>query len=51
MHLVSDIKIIEIGTNIKIKITVNGIDFYSFKNFETKEQAKDFLKEHGVKNS
>ena len=43
------IELIEIDVGIEIKITVNGINFYTNRNFETEEEAREYLKEHGVK--
>ena len=45
------IKLVEMGVNIEIRITINGINFYTQKGFETKEEARQFLKEHGFENS
>ena len=43
------IELVEIGVGIEIKLTVNGINFYTNRNFETEEEARDYLKEHGLK--
>lgn len=43
------IELVEIGVGIEIKITVNGINFYSNRNFETEEEAREYLKEHELK--
>lgn len=43
------IELVEIGVGIEIKITVNGINFYTNRNFETEEEAREYLKEHGLK--
>lgn len=45
------IKIIEIGVDIEIKLTVNGINFYTHEKFETEKKARKFLDEHGLKES
>lgn len=43
-----EIKLVEIGVDIEIRITINGIRFYTNKGFETEEEAMGFLKEHGM---
>jgi hypothetical protein len=43
-----EIKIVEIGVQIEIRITVNGVRFYTHENFETEEEARLFLSEHGL---
>lgn len=45
------IKIVEIGVDIEIKLTVNGINFYTRQKFETEKEAKIFLEKHGMKES
>lgn len=46
---ITEIKIIEIGTDIEIRMMVNDIRFYTHYRFSTKEEARNFLKEHRVK--
>lgn len=43
------IKIVEIGVDIEIKLTVNGINFYTQQKFETEDEARIFLTKHGLK--
>lgn len=43
---IEELKIVQIGVGIGLKIKVNGISFYSAKDFDTEEEARNFLKEH-----
>lgn len=49
MYTVEQIKLVEIGVSIEIKITINGINFYTFRNFETEDEARKYLEEHKLK--
>ena len=46
-----EIKIIEMGVDFEIRMTINGIKLYTQRNFDTKEEASEFLKEHGLEES
>lgn len=46
-----EIKIIESALGFQILIIINGAKFYNLREFDTVEEAKDFLKEHGLKES
>ena len=48
---IEELKIVQIGVGIGLKIKVNGISFYSAKDFDTEEEARGFLKEHGLEES
>lgn len=43
------INIVEIGVCMEIKLIINGIRFYTHEQFETEEEARIFLQEHGLK--
>lgn len=43
-----DIRIVEVGVNIEIKLTINGLPFYSHYGFGTVQQAKDLLNAHNL---
>ena len=45
---IEELKIVQIGVGIGFKIKVNGISFYSAIDFDTEEEAREFLKEHGL---
>ena len=42
------VKIVEVGCGYEIKILLNGIVFYSAINFDTAEEAREHLKNHGM---
>lgn len=46
-----EIKLVEMGVDIEIRLSINGINFYTQKRFGTEEEARQFLKEHGLKES
>ena len=43
-----EIKIVTNGADLKIKILLKGIPFYSSKGFDTREEAEMFLQKHGL---
>lgn len=46
---IDEVKIVQIGVGIEIRITVNGIRFYTHCNFDTEAEAREMLKIHGMK--
>ena len=48
---IEELKIVQIGVGIGFKIKVNGISFYSAIDFDTEEEARGFLKQHGLEES
>lgn len=46
-----EIKIIESALGFQILIIINGAKFYNLREFDTVEEAKEFLKEHGLEES
>lgn len=46
---ITEIKIVEVGVNIEIRITLNnGLRFYSHYGFETVEKARNALNDYGL---
>lgn len=48
---IEELKIVQIGVGIGFKIKVNGINFYSAIDFDTEEEAREFLKKHRLDES
>lgn len=47
---ITEVKIITMGVSVEIRITVNNaLRFYTHCNFETVEQARQVLKDCGLK--
>lgn len=47
---ITEVKIVEIGVDIEIRITVNnGLRFYSRYRFKTVEEAREAIEEYGLK--
>ena len=46
---ITEIKIVEVGVNIEIKLTLNNVfSFYSKYGFESYEQARKTLEYYGI---
>ena len=45
---ITEIKIVEMGVSVEIRITVNGLRFYSHCNFDNATEAREFLNSHGL---
>lgn len=43
-----EIKIINSALGFQILIIINGAKFYNLREFETVEEAREFLKKHGL---
>ena len=46
---ITKVEIVEVGVDLKIKIIVNGMAFYSVYAFDTTRQAKAVLTAYGLK--
>ena len=46
---ITEVKIVEIGVDIEIRITVNnGLKFYSRYRFDTVSEAREAIKDYGM---
>lgn len=46
---ITEIKIVEIGVSIEVRVTINNVfQFYSKYGFETEEQARKTLEYYGI---
>ena len=43
-----DFEIVEVGCDIEIKTYINGIPFYTTLRFSTKEEAREYLRDHNI---
>ena len=41
-------QVVEVGVGIELKLFFRGIQFYTHRNFETEDEAKEFAKEKGI---
>lgn len=48
---IEKVEIVEVGVDLKIKIVVNGMVFYSAYSLDTVKQAKAVLEAYGLKES
>ena len=47
---ITELKIVQYGVGYVFRITINGIiKFYSARDFDTEEEAREWLESHGMK--